>query len=424
MRRTKVKTKRLLEANKRLMKIIPKLEVLSEREKAFCQTLLQQFQDTRKEIKHLKDKWTAVYGLGKSITSTFQLEKLLSLIAKSACEVLGAEACRILLINKSGWDLSFGGGYRLAKGDFHGEPLGFENNITWQIYKTRKALAIKNIVKDTRFNKPELFGKGKIFGSCLCAPVLFNGKMLGSFFLYSKSPRKYKKADIRTITSLTYQAAIAIQNNYLYTDVHVNYFNTIRALVLAMEARDPYTRGHSERVTRYAMWIARRLGLDPEQIQMIRYCGRLHDVGKIGISDMILNKPGRLNTEERAQVRLHTSKGAEMLRPLKFLEPGIPLVRHHHEWFDGSGYPDGLRGEQIPMAARILACADAFDAMTSRRPYRGPLTLEQALRELKDNAGRQFDPKVVEVFLKRLEKVALKNNRWKFFNVSKGDFEV
>ena len=133
---------------------------------------------------------------------------------------------------------------------------------------------------------------------------------------------------------------------------------------------------------------------------MIKYCGLLHDLGKIAVSDTILNKPYDLTEDERTQIERHPTEGAAVLSPLSFLRPGISIVRHHHEKFDGTGYPDRLKADKIPLAARILTCADAFDAMTSNRPYRLKMTKEKAFDELKSNAGSQFDPEVVDVFLK------------------------
>ena len=144
----------------------------------------------------------------------------------------------------------------------------------------------------------------------------------------------------------------------------------ILALIRAVEARDAYTRGHSERVTAYAAKIAKRLKLDADSRELLLYAGKLHDIGKIAIPDLILNKKSALNADERAAIEAHPAKGVEMINSLKFLKRCFPLIRHHHERYDGNGYPDRLRGDQIPFLARILSVADAFDAMTSERPTR------------------------------------------------------
>ncbi len=189
-----------------------------------------------------------------------------------------------------------------------------------------------------------------------------------------------------------------------YEGSQKTYFDTIRALAMAIEARDAYTRGHSERITHYALDIAQEMGLSSEETRIIQYGGRLHDIGKIGIPDAILGKPARLTVAEMAEIKLHPGKGADMLEPIDFLKEAVPSVRHHHERFDGRGYPHSLAEDKIPLLARILAIADAFDAMTSKRPYREALSPEEAMEELKSNMGKQFDPEVTRVFLRVLEK--------------------
>ena len=167
----------------------------------------------------------------------------------------------------------------------------------------------------------------------------------------------------------------------------------------AIEARDPYTRGHSTRVTKLAEAVARRLGWSDEQIAGLRVGGPLHDIGKLAVSDEVLCKEGRLDDQELAQIREHPKIGAKLLLRLTALREAIPYVLYHHERWDGTGYPSGKAGEEIPVEARVLAIADAFDAMTSDRPYRSALTHEEAREEVERCAGTQFDPKIARVFL-------------------------
>ncbi len=179
---------------------------------------------------------------------------------------------------------------------------------------------------------------------------------------------------------------------------------TIETLAAASEARDPYTRGHIERVGQCAVAIAADLGLPEDQWEILRLAARLHDIGKIGISDAILKKPGRLTQEEYEAIKAHSRIGYEMLRPVPFLQPELPIILHHHEHLDGSGYPSGLHGEAIPLAARILLVADALDAMTSERVYRGALPPEEAIRRLRQACGRQFDARIVQSALRCIER--------------------
>jgi putative nucleotidyltransferase with HDIG domain len=191
----------------------------------------------------------------------------------------------------------------------------------------------------------------------------------------------------------------------LYEDLRSTYMRTIKALAQAIEAKDPYTHSHSENVAKYAVTIAEQMGLSRDNVDIIRDACELHDLGKIGIHDSILSKDSELNPQEWEQIKQHSLKGAQILTPLTSLKEVILLVRQHHEHWDGSGYPDGHKGEQIPLGARIIHLADAYDAMTSARSYRKiPLTKEEAVAEITKNTGTQFDPKVTEAFLKVVDK--------------------
>ncbi|MBI2303471.1 MAG: HD domain-containing protein [Chloroflexi bacterium] len=187
-------------------------------------------------------------------------------------------------------------------------------------------------------------------------------------------------------------------------EVEQAFFNTVRTLVLALESRNPYTKQHSERVARLAQRIGMALGLAPEDSRNLEIAGLVHDIGKIGIPDNVLLKRGPLEHQERAEVELHAIRGVEMLRFLGFLAEVIPLVEHHHERYDGTGYPHGLKGAAIPLGARILAVADAYDAMTSERPGQPALSSKEAMERLKEGAGTQWDPQVVTAF-QRLNKL-------------------
>lgn len=173
----------------------------------------------------------------------------------------------------------------------------------------------------------------------------------------------------------------------------------VNSAVKAIEARDPYTRGHSDRVAAYAARLATLLGKGQQEVELLRLAAQLHDIGKIGIRDRILGKPGPLDASEWEEMRRHPVIGEEILKPIKLLTPALAVVRHHHERYDGRGYPDGLAGEAIPWSARLVAVADAYEAMTSDRPYRRALPARVALEELAAKAGSQFDPEIVQAML-------------------------
>lgn len=206
------------------------------------------------------------------------------------------------------------------------------------------------------------------------------------------------------VSAVAAQASMAVENACLYEDIERSYFSTVQALAKAIEVKDPYTRGHSERVTAYALMIAEAMGLDEVERQKLKYAATLHDIGKIGIAGRVLNKPGALTEEEYSHVKTHPALGDSIIEPVEFLQAPRPIILHHHERYDGKGYPAGLKGEEIPLAARILSVADAFEAMRSDRPYRRALPLEEARKELLRNSGTQFDPAVVEKFLEILER--------------------
>jgi putative nucleotidyltransferase with HDIG domain len=201
------------------------------------------------------------------------------------------------------------------------------------------------------------------------------------------------------------KAALAIENMALYESLIGNFYGILKSLVNALEAKDPYTGKHSERVTKYAVRIARVMECSTTQVEALQTVGYLHDIGKIGIADRILNKPGPLSSEEYEIVKKHPAIGDSIVADLGFASQERAIIRHHHESWDGRGYPDGLEKGNIPILARIVSVADAFDAMTSRRAYREAMSVDEAIREIRINRGRQFDPDVADAFIEGMEKL-------------------
>ena len=190
----------------------------------------------------------------------------------------------------------------------------------------------------------------------------------------------------------------------LYTKMRRVYLETIRALAAAIDAKDPYTKGHSERVAKTSVALAQELNLSDRDIENIEYTALLHDIGKIGIADNILGKNSSLTNEEFDKIKEHTVMGAKIIEPVDFLKNSYKAIYHHHEKYNGKGYPDGLKSENIPLSARIIAVADAYDAMGSDRPYRKKLSKDKILKELRDQSGKQFDPEVVKAFISVLKR--------------------
>jgi putative nucleotidyltransferase with HDIG domain len=246
--------------------------------------------------------------------------------------------------------------------------------------------------------------------------VLFVGYLVASFLAFEKGyilNILYPLLMLPTIyisSSLTQNVVMAIENIKLNLKVVDGYKSTIRALAAAIDAKDHYTRGHSQRVTELALSGAKSLKMSPEELEVLEYAGILHDIGKIGMPDNILGKHGRLTPEEFAIIRQHPRLGAKIISDIPFLEEARRLVLHHHERYDGTGYPDGLIGNDIPLGARLLSVADSFDSMTSDRAYRAAMSAEDALNELYKHRGTQFCPVVVEAFVSGFKTHVIKSS--------------
>jgi len=241
--------------------------------------------------------------------------------------------------------------------------------------------------------------------SFLTVPMLIKSKVTGLVCCYAYRPgHHFLEGHSRVLSILAGPAASAIENAQLYQRLQQTLQETIQGLVTALEAKDRYTSGHTKRVTEYAIMAARGMGMDRFAIEQIRRAALLHDIGKIGIRLESLNKPEKLSGGEYEAFKDHPRQSRLILEPIQFLKDILPVVEAHHERWDGAGYPQALKAEEIPLGARILAVADSFDAMTSDRPYRRALSRQAAIKELRSNAGSQFDPQVVEVFIREMQK--------------------
>ncbi|MDD3145809.1 MAG: HD domain-containing protein, partial [Candidatus Riflebacteria bacterium] len=271
--------------------------------------------------------------------------------------------------------------------------------------QNNKPVIVPDTEKDPRFFKGADKKSGFVTRSMICVPMRLKDRVVGVLQVLNRTGEiPFNDHDLETLENVANQAVSAIENARLYENIQKVYLSTIEVLATAIDAKDPYTQGHSRRVTLYSVAIAEELNLPPKEIESIRYAGLLHDVGKIGIKDSIIRKPGRLTDEEYAIIKKHPAIGAKILRPVDFLADKIPGVLHHHEYYDGRGYPEHLTGENIPLAGRIICVADAFDAMTTNRPYRKGLSVKTAVGELQKFSGKQFDPVCVEAFLKAFDR--------------------
>lgn len=219
-------------------------------------------------------------------------------------------------------------------------------------------------------------------------------------------PNHYSSSDFYYLQIFASQAALLLDNTRLKIEQGKKemYLKTISSFISAIDAKDIYTENHSRRVAKMTVGFARYMGLEGEMIEKLQYGALLHDIGKIGIADAILNKPAPLSNQEYNLIKQHPLKGLKILAPMEPDETIISIIKHHHEWYNGNGYPDGLKGEAIPFAARLVSIVDAWDAMTSDRSYRQKLSLKQTIREFQLGSGKQFDPNLVKSFIKLLYK--------------------
>ncbi|HSG29810.1 MAG TPA: HD domain-containing phosphohydrolase, partial [Candidatus Krumholzibacterium sp.] len=241
-------------------------------------------------------------------------------------------------------------------------------------------------------------------GFTYCYPLVVNSSLAGILFVGEKiNNQVYTRSDLEMLRSICSSAVTGLENSRLYLELQNTYLSTIKVLVSTIEAKDSYTKGHTERVARYARLIAEELGIDKDQRDTVSFGAVLHDIGKLGVYESILNKPGELSDNEWEVIRSHPEVGANIIKNMKFLESACDLVRHHHERLDGNGYPDGLKGDQISIGARIVAVADSFDAMTSDRPYRKRHDYRQGIESLR-RQGEKFDLDVVEALVRLIER--------------------
>jgi HD-GYP domain-containing protein (c-di-GMP phosphodiesterase class II) len=355
-------------------------------------------QNLEDNIKRLEQsKHTIQYVLSKLATgvASFQnIDTFMDLIVEITANALDARTCALMVLDEGGQQLYI----RSASGiedEFKNTRLSVGEEGPGWVAKYKKPLLVPALSNIDKQAKKELF-----MAPLLCAPMLYQDKLVGVLVVADKLDRKsFQEDELLLVSNLASQTAVSLENERLNQDAEKTYLETISALALAVEARDPYSRGHLDRVSQYSVKLAQKLGLDEELIKDIKDAAELHDVGKIGISDSVLKKPGSLNEEEMRIMREHPIIGEGIVKPVRSLSRLCSIIRHHHEFVDGSGYPDGLRGDQIPLGAKILSVTDSFDAITTDRPYRKALSFEIAKEELKRYIDSRYDRRVTEAFI-------------------------
>jgi len=284
-------------------------------------------------------------------------------------------------------------------GDFLAQEQPVEVGVNGRVARTGRPA----MVNDTRLDSDYLTRNPRTDpGSELSLPILVAGSIWGVMNLEQEERGAFAEEDLLLAHVVASQVGAAIHRCQLVSELEGAFLTTVGVLADAVELQDAYTADHANEVADLATDVGRRLGIAGDELERLRYGALLHDVGKIGVPGEVLRKPGPLTSEERERMDQHTAIGARMLERIPFLAPVAPLVRSAHERFDGGGYPDGLRGEQIPRGAMVIATCDAFHAMTSNRSYRQAMAHEEAIVELRANAGTQFDPVVVDALVAEL----------------------
>ncbi len=340
-----------------------------------------------------------IYRFANQLNSMDSLDAVLESIVQFVADFMMSERVSIMLLDDEEEYLTIASAMGLTDDIIRETRIRKGEAIAGKVLETRKAWKIDDIASIKE--QAEQFSRHRAFISfpLMQAPLRSYMSPLGIINVTNRfGDQPYTALDLRNLDFIADTASVAINNQIKGVKLQESYFATMKSLALALDAKDRYTAGHSETVQRYSVQIARELGLSQEDIMTIERAGALHDIGKIGIPDSIITKPSRLTPEEFEKIKEHPAIGEQMILPIPFLNQARGIIRHHHERFDGDGYPDGIKGQEIELGARIMAVADTFDAMTSDRSYRKARSVEEAMAELDRCRNTQFDPTAVEAF--------------------------
>lgn len=360
---------------------------------------------TVQELADTYEELSAIHRFSETLGAEIHTEVLCEKIVHEVRDTLDVAHVSIMLIEPETGELAVTACSGSGNGADTAKPFRLKQGqgIPWHVIETRKPLIVCDVT-----SHPEHVALPHTRTSIMAAPLAVKGKTVGVICASDKlDGGDFFSNDLKLLTTIASQSAIALENARLYKNLENLFVSIVRSFAAALDAKSAWTAGHSERVTKYAVAVSRELGMDASFMEDIRTCGLLHDVGKIGISETILDKKGAIDEQEYDIIRLHTLKGAQILEHITTFEDILPGIKHHHERWDGAGSPDGLEGEAIPLIARILAVADSYDAITSNRPYRERRDKAEAVAEIRRCSGTQFDPAVVGAFLRSVEKQSI-----------------
>ncbi|NNN06616.1 MAG: GAF domain-containing protein [Elusimicrobia bacterium] len=354
----------------------------------------------------LEKRQSLLARFGRMIAAESHLDGLLMIIAEEVRNILGADRCSVFLVDGYKGELWTKVALGLEEKILR-IPLG--QGIAGFVAKTGSAVNIRDAYKDTRFAQDLDRITGYQTRTVLAVPLRGrDGKALGVFEVLNKSRGPFTEEDEGLLRILATMAGSFIETATLYEDLRRSHLETIYRMALVAEYRDQEDTGrHLRRMSRFSGILALGMGLSAQEAEDIRYAAPLHDIGKVAIPDSILRKPAKLTPEEFEEMKKHTVYGAKMLinAESRLLRLAAKIAVGHHEWYDGTGYPSGLKGEAISLEARIVTVADVFDALSSKRVYKGAWTVEDALKYIEERSGRQFDPQVVAVLRERFPEI-------------------
>ena len=356
------------------------------------------------ELKKRLERLTSLDACSRATASILDTDTLLDVVMSLIINVMQFDRALIMLVNEDKRILvpvkiAGDSSNQIDKMKNYSLSLDRKSNILARVVDSGIAQIVTD-VDQSFLRKENIILKTFNPKSFVAVPLISRNKVIGLMAAERiRGLDDFTSNDLDYVMNFCSQIAISLENTRLLDDMKNSFMSSILSLASALEAKDPYTRGHSNRVAAYSTIIARKIGLDENRVEFIRQLALLHDIGKIGISDTIINKQGRLTEDEFSAVKLHPLVSLNIIKPLMAYNSEIYLVKSHHERYDGLGYPEGLSGQDIPIEARIMAVADSFDAMTSDRPYRSAMTKEDAIKEIEKNKGRQFCPSVADVFI-------------------------
>lgn len=355
-------------------------------------------------LRDWKKRLTLALELAKSIAAQNTIDSLLNELVRATQELLHADRATVFLVDEKAGEL-----WSKVAAGAQTIRIPINAGIAGTVATTGEVISIPDAYCDTRFNQEVDKKTGYRTHSILAAPMKENqGKVLGVFQALNRlnedgSVRSggFDHLDAELMQLLAGQASVAVENAFLYDQLRLATEDTIYRLAAAAEFKDKDTSEHLHRMSRYSEILARKLGMPEDWIALLKLAAPMHDIGKIGVPDAVLNKPGKLDAAEWDEMKKHPIYGGEILKnpSAEALILSETIALYHHEWWNGKGYPHGLAGEAIPIEARIVAVADAFDALTSKRVYKPPFPLEKALAILEEEKGTHFDPVIVDAMM-------------------------